>query len=125
MPPLPLDLDSTLPLEPTLPLTPELKTAYQALYTKLQTAIDSTSDATTLITLNDSRADINDILTKDAMYRIHQSTQAFIDLQQSIKDTNADLLLLKARIAAITAEIATAAQIIAAVDKLLSLIPGL
>lgn len=112
------------PNQPTIPLTPEARAAYQDLYDKCEAAIENTADPAVLATLNDSQSNVDDILTKDAMYRLHADTALFEALLKQINDTNHDLQKLKDRVAAVASHIATAGAILAAINKVLTLVPG-
>ncbi|QNI30519.1 hypothetical protein H7849_15355 [Alloacidobacterium dinghuense] len=112
------------PSQPTIPLTPEARAAYQDLYDKYETAIENTTDPGILQALNDSQSSVDNILTKDSMYRLHANTALFEALLSQINDTNNDLKKLKNEIAAIASHIATAGEILAAINKVLTLVPG-
>lgn len=106
---------------PTIPLIPAGRAAYQDLYGKYETAIENTTDPGVLAAPNAAQAQVDDILTKDDMYRIHADTALFQALLDQINDTNADLERLKDQIAAVASHIATAGAIIGAINKVLSL----
>ena len=108
---------------PTIPLTPPVRAAYQYLYNNYEAAIENTTDPGVLAALNSSQADVDDILTKDSMYRLHADTALFQSLLEQINSTNAGLAQLKAQITAIASDIATAGEIIGAINKVLSLVP--
>lgn len=110
--------------EPTVPLTPELRAAYQDLYSRYETAIENTTDPVVLQALNDSQTNVDDILTKDATYRLHANTALFEDLLSQINNTNDDLEKLKTQIAAVASHIETAAEILTAINKVLTLVSG-
>jgi hypothetical protein len=109
---------------PSIPLTDELRAAYKDLYTKYESAIESTTDVAILEALNASRLDVDDVLTKDTMYRLHANTELFAVLLKQINDTNEGLSTLKGQIAAVASHIALAGDIIAAINKVLSIVPG-
>lgn len=112
------------PTQPTIPLTTELRAAYQDLYDKYETAIENTTDPVVLQALNDSQTSVDSILTKDAMYRLHANTALFEALLSQINTTNDDLRKLETQIAAVASHIATAGEILTAINKVLTLIPG-
>jgi hypothetical protein len=112
------------PAAPSIPLTPEVRAAYQALYDLYESAIEATIDPGVLQTLNASQTDVGDILTKDNMYQLHADTALFTAMQEQIKSTNDSLQTVKTQIAAIASHIALAGDIIAAIDKLLTIMPG-
>ncbi len=107
----------------TLPLAPEMRLAYINLSDKYQLTIMSTADVGLLQQLVASKLDVDNILTKDNMYRLNASTALFAALLQQITSTNADLVKLKAEIAAIAGDIAMAGEILSGIDKVLTLVP--
>ncbi len=115
----------TTPTGPTIPLTPEVRAAYQDLYNKLETAIENTTDVGALETLNASQLDVGNVLTKDAEYQLNANTALFNALLQQINTTNAGLKALKAEILTISSGISTFGTILGAVDKILTMVPGL
>ena len=112
------------PVPPSIPLTPEVRASYQNLYDVYESAIEGTTDPGVLQLLNSSQADVDDILTKDNMYQFHADTALFSALQDQIKTTNDSLAALKGQIAAVASHIALAGNILAAIDKILTLVPG-
>jgi hypothetical protein len=109
---------------PSIPLAPAVLAAYRNLYNKYEDAIENATDPNLLAALNASQAQVDDILTKDAMYRLHADTALFQALLEQINGTNADLAKLKAQIAAIASGISTAGEIIGAINNVLSLFPA-
>jgi hypothetical protein len=116
LPPLP-------PSPPTIPLTPEIRAAYEDLYDKYEAEIEITTNLGVREALLASQTDVDDILSKDRMYRFDANTAALGELLTQIQGTNEDLVKLKAQIAAITSEISTAGEILAAINKVLTLVP--
>lgn len=114
-----------LPTEVSIPLSPEVRAAYQDLYDKIQAEIDSTMDATVLGTLNPQLNEVDQVLTKDDEYKLTQDTAVFAALKTQINSVNQGLKTLRAEIAATASHFATAGAIIGAIDKVLTLIPGL
>lgn len=114
----------TTPSAPTIPLTPELRAAYQNLLDKYQTAIENTADPGVLEALNSSRTNVDNVLTKDTMYRIEANTVLYGALLQQINGTNDELKALQAQILAISSGVSTFGDILGAIDKVLTLIPG-
>jgi septal ring factor EnvC (AmiA/AmiB activator) len=104
----------------TIPLTPAAKAAYQDLYIKIQTAIDSTMDLATVEALNQAWPQIDQVLTEDGEYTLTHNTNIFASLQQQIKTTNDSITQLRTQIAAIASHFAMAGEIIAAINKVLS-----
>jgi hypothetical protein len=108
---------------PIVPLSDAARAAYQDLYHKIQTAIEETADAIALTTLNDSRSSIDDVLTKDNIYRLQLNTIKFSEVYDQVKQANGQLSTLKTRITAVSSHIRTAAEIVAAIDKVLTIVP--
>jgi hypothetical protein len=113
-----------LPANPTIPLTPEVRAAYQDLYNKIQAAIDSTWDEATVQALNTWSAEVDQVLTKDDLYNRSKDTAIFSALQKQINYTNEGLKTLRDQIASIASHFAMAADILAAINKVLTLVPG-
>ncbi len=111
------------PASLSLPLTPEQRAAYQDLYDSYETAIESTTDVGVLEALEASQLDVENILTKDAMYRLEANTALYEALLGQIQSTNADLAKLQAQIRAISTDVSTFGDILAAITKVLTLIP--
>jgi hypothetical protein len=109
---------------PTFPLSPQALATYENLYDKLQAEIESTTDGIALTTLNDSRDEVADLLDKNDTYQQDHNTELLADLADAFKATNDNLVVLKKQIAAVAAHISAAADIIAAVDKVLTMFPG-
>lgn len=107
----------------TIPLSPEVRTAYQQLYDKIQAAIESTMDAAALEALNPWQNMIDQVLTQDDEYRLSQDTNIFAALQKQIQCVNDGLTELRGQISSIASHFATAGDVIAAIDKILSLFP--
>jgi hypothetical protein len=118
-----LTTPSTPPV-PDIPLTPEIRSAYQDLLNKYQTAIDNSSDPGVLEALNSSRTNVDNVLTKDSMYRIQATTALYNALLQQISGTNDELNVLQAQILAISSGISTFSDILSAIEKVLTLVPG-
>jgi hypothetical protein len=108
----------------TLPLTAEQRAAYQNLYDKYETAIENTTDVGVLEALNASQLDVENVLTKDAMYQLEANTALYDALLSQINSTNKGLKTLQAQIHAIAAGASMFGSILAAISKVLALIPG-
>jgi len=108
----------------SLPLTAEQRAAYQDLYNKYEAAIESTADVGLLTSLNASQSDVEAVLDKDAEYGLAANTALYQALLLQINTTNSNLKKLKIQIQAIASGISTFSEILAAIDKLLPLIPG-
>ena len=114
-----------MPGPPTIPLSADVRQAYQDLYDTMEAAIEGTIDAAVLEALNASQAQVDDVLTKDDMYRLHSNTDLFNALQKQINDANCALKTLQNQIASIAAGFNEAGQVLAAINKVLTLIPGI
>jgi hypothetical protein len=112
------------PPSPAIPLTADLRAAYEDLYAKLENEIENSTDPGSLEVLNAAQANVDDILDKDDMYRLHADTALFQALLEQINTTNADLKTLRDQISAVASHFATAGDILAAINKVLTLIPG-
>lgn len=115
---------ASLPAGVSIPLTADVKAAYQDLYDKIQAAIESTMDEAALEALNPQWYEVDQVLTKDDEYRLSQNTAVFAALKTQIDSTNQGLKTFRAEIESIASHFAMAGAVIAAVDKLFSLIPG-
>jgi flagellar biosynthesis/type III secretory pathway protein FliH len=115
---------NTLPTTPLIPLSPELQAAYEALNAKYEAELEITRDPGVSEALNAAQTDVDNILTKNALYLKSQDTNLFAALKQQIDSTNAGLQSLKDQIASVASHISTAGEIIGAIDKVLSLLPG-
>ena len=121
-----IDLRAALGAPPLSPLTDEQRADYHDLYDKLQTAMeDNASDPTVYLPLKDARSDVDAILTKDTLYRLQANTALYQSLVTQIKDTNVDLAQLKAEILAIDDKLQRFADVVAAVDKVITKFPVL
>ena len=107
----------------TIPLTPDVRAAYQDLYNKIKTAIDSTMDLATIEALNKWWPEVDQVLTQDDEYTMSQDTNVFAALQKQIKCVNDGITELRGQISSIASHFAMAGDVIAAIDKVLSLFP--
>jgi hypothetical protein len=110
---------------PTIPLTPDLRAAYEDLYDKYETAIENTRDPGVSEALQASQLDVEDILTKDDLYQFEADTALYAALLQQITTTNTNLATLKTQIEALTSHVSTFGDILAAITKVLTLVPTL
>jgi hypothetical protein len=115
----------SIPVAPMIPLTVEVRQAYQDLNDRMETAIENTADVAVLEPLNTWQGEVDGILTKDAMYQLHADSALFDALQKQICDTNKGLKTLQAQIEAIASHFAEAGEVLAAINKVLTLIPGI
>ena len=114
-----------MPGAPTIPLTPEVRQAYRDLYDTMEAAIEGTNDAAVLQALLAKQTEVDNVLTKDDMYRLHANAELFNALLDQINDTNDQLETLKKQISSITEGFNMAGQVLAAINKVLTLIPGI
>lgn len=110
---------------PIFPLSTEVRQAYEDLFARLENAIENTTDVALLQALNPMQTEVGNVLTKDNMFRLHQNTALFEALQKQIDDTNDGLRTLQQQISSIAAGFNVAGQVLAAIDKVLSLVPGI
>ena len=108
----------------TIPLTPTVRAAYVDLYNKIQDAIDSTMDLATVEALNQWQPQVRLVLDEDDEYTFSKDTNIFASLQKQIKTTNDGIAQLRTQITAIASHFAMAGEIIAAINKILSLLPA-
>ena len=113
-----------LPANPAIPLSPDARAAYQDLYNKMQTAIDSTMDLATLQALNAWQPKVEQMLTEDDNYKLNADTAVFDSLQKQINYVNQGLKTLREQISSIASHIAVAGEVITAINKVLTLVPG-
>lgn len=113
-----------LPANPSVPLAPDVRAAYQDLYVKIQAGIDSTMDLAAVQALNTWRDEVDQVLTKDDEYKLSADTAIFEALQKQITYTNQGLKTLRNQISSIASHFAMAGDVIAAIDKVLTLFPG-
>lgn len=116
---------NSLPADVVIPLSPQVRAAYQDLYNKIQAAIDSTMDLAALEALNPQLYEVDQVLTKDDEYRLTSDTAVFAALKAQINSVNQGLTRLREEIQSITSHFAMAGTVITAIDKVLSLVPGL
>jgi hypothetical protein len=68
---------------------------------------------------------VDDVLTRDAIYRIQANSAGFEALKSQINDTNDELKKLQEQIESIASHFELAGQILAAINKVLTLVPGI
>jgi hypothetical protein len=116
---------NSLPTDIAIPLSPNMKAAYQNLYKTIQAAVDSTMDAAAVQALNPQLYEIDQVLTKNDEYTISSDTAIFQALKTQISSVNQGLTKLRGEIDSISSHFAMAGAVIAAIDKVLALVPGL
>ena len=110
---------------PTIPLTPDVRASYEDVYAKNQAAIDTTNDFEVLKSLNASQLDIGNLLSADDQYRIHADSALFQTMLTQIDITNAGLKVLQTKIAGIAKNISTFGEVAGAINKVLTMVPGI
>ncbi|MGD0098636.1 MAG: hypothetical protein ABSB60_19320 [Terracidiphilus sp.] len=113
-----------LPANPTIPLTPDVRAAYQDLYEKMQAQIDSTMDAAVIEALNAVQPQVEAVLTKDDEFKLSADTAVFGALRSQISQTNKGLKDLLDDVSSISSDFSMAGDIIGAIQKVLTLVPG-
>ena len=109
---------------PAIPLAPAIRAAYQDLSAKYQAAFDANPDYAFRVEVRDWKTDVDNILEKDAMYRMNANTALLEAILVQIKGTNTDLVKIKAEIAAIAGDFALVGDILTAINKVLTLLPA-
>ena len=112
------------PAAPAIPLTSQVRAAYTDLYDQFETAIENTRDPGVRTTLLASQSNVDNVLTKDDMYRLEANTALYSALLDQINSTNSDLDALQGQILAISSGVSTFGGIVAAISKVLTLVSG-
>ncbi len=115
---------NNLPANLAIPLTPDVRAAYQALYNTIQAQLDSTMDEVAIEALNAWQPEVDQVLRKDDLYKLAANTSNLEALQKQIDYTNQGLKTLQGQISSTASHFAMAADIITAIDKVLTLIPA-
>ena len=118
-------MSTILPASPTIPLSDDVRAAYSDLYDTLEAEYQSNPDATARQAIGPVRDNVSNILTKDDMCKFSQDTALFKALLSQINDTNTSLKTLQSQIAATASHFQTAASILGAINRVLTLLPGL
>ena len=111
-----------LPAAPTIPLSDDLRSAYQDLYSKLDTEYQNNIDGTAQATLQPARLNVRNVLTKDDECKFAQDTALFSALAAQISSTTDALKTLQAEMNATLSHFQTASAILGAVTKVLGLL---
>jgi hypothetical protein len=74
--------------------------------------------------MNASQLDVDNILTKDALYQLEANTALYDALLVQINSTNDDLKKLKAQMLAIANGVAIFGDVLGAIEKVLTMVPG-
>ena len=109
----------------TIPLSADVRASYEDVYAKNQAAINSTNDFELLKSLNESQTAIGNLLSADDQYRIHADDAKYKEILAQLAQTNAGLDALQNKIAGIAGEFGVLADVVGAITKLLTIVPGL
>jgi hypothetical protein len=104
---------------------PDVAVSYQNVYDALGRAYWEASDIPTKDQIYGAQEAIGDIITQLDEQGIAQNTNLFVQLQPKIVAVNASLKTIQGEITQITKNINTAATVVSAISKVLSLFPGL
>jgi hypothetical protein len=115
-------LSTTPPASPTIPLSDDVRAAYDDLYNKLEAEYQSNPDATAREAIGPARDNVSNVLTKDDMCKFSQDTALFNALLSQINNTNTGLKTLQAQVAETASHFQTAADILGAVNRVLTLV---
>ncbi len=108
---------------PAIPLTADLRAAYENLSAKYQAAFLANPDYAFRLQVHDWKTDVDDILEKDARYRLDANTALLQALLEQIESTNVDLAKIKVQITAVAADFALAGDVLSAINTVLTLLP--
>jgi hypothetical protein len=111
---------ANLPTSPTIPLSDELHAAYNDLLNSLQAQYQSSADPAVRGAIGPLLYSVDDILTKDNMYKLSQDTAIFAALQTQITSTNQGLQTLQAQIGSTDSRFSMAGDILAGITKVLT-----
>lgn len=114
-----------VPENPEIPLKPDVRSAYEELYGRYESAIENTTDTTLLEKLNASQQAVADVIDADNEAILNQNTDTFAAVLQRIGIANKGIADLKTQIATIAKNIGMYAGILSGIDKVLSLVPGI
>jgi len=104
---------------------PDVAVSYQNVYDALGKAYWEASDIPSKDQIYGTQEAIGDIITQLDEQGIAQNTNMFVQLQPKIVAVNASLKTIQGEITQITKNINTAATVVSAISKVLSLFPGL
>lgn len=114
-----------VPENPEIPLKPDVRAAYEDLYGQYESAIENTTDTALLEKLNASQQAVADVIDADNEAVLNQNTDTFAAVLQRIGIANKGISDLKAQIAKIAKNIGMYAGILAGIDKVLGMVPGI
>jgi purine-nucleoside phosphorylase len=104
---------------------PDTAAAYQAVYDALGDAYWQASDINSKDLVYGAQEAIGDIITQLNQQGIASNTALFLQLAPKINAANATLKTIQDQIATITKNVGTAATVVSAISKVLSLFPSL
>jgi hypothetical protein len=108
---------------PPILQNPDTAASYQAVYDALGRAYWEASDINSKDLVYGAQEAIGDILTQLDEQELASNSNFFIQLQPKIAAVNASLKTIQAQIGNITKNVNTAATVISAISKVLSLFP--
>jgi len=111
------------PAIPSLPQNPDIAAAYQQAFDALGTAYWDASDPTSKALIRGTKDAIGDIITVLDEQDLATNTAAFLALTPKMKAINDQLKQIEASINQITKNIDTVSSVLAAANKVLSLLP--
>lgn len=114
---------STAP--PSILQNPDLASSYKAVFDALGRAYWEASDIPSKDLIHGAQEAIGEILTELDEQGLASNTDLFIQLEPKFAAVNASLTTIKTEIANITRNISTAATVVSAISKVLSLWPSL
>lgn len=109
---------------PAILQNPDVATSYQAVFDALGRAYWEASDISSKDLIHGAQEAIGDILTQLDEQGLASNTSLFIQLQPKVAAVNDSLATIKADITKITKNVSTAATVVSAISKVLSLFPG-
>ena len=116
---------AAVPANPEIPLKPDVLAAYKSLYDQYESAIENTTDTALLEKLNTSQQAVADVINLNNQAILNQNTETFAKVLAQIGVANKAISDLKAEIEKIAKDIGMYAGILAGIDKVLGMIPGI
>jgi hypothetical protein len=110
-------------LTPPIAQPPDLAMAYEQLYDELGRAYWHATDIESKDLLHGTQAAIGDIITAMDEDELAENTAAFTAMLPKVKAVNDALKEIQDRITRITKDIDTASKVLAAVNKVLTMVP--
>lgn len=113
------------PAQPSIPFGNDVAAAYQAAYDNLDKAYWEASDIDSKDFIHGTMSALSEIISDTDEQDLAANTALFEALEPKIKAANQALNKIKEEIAKITKNIATAGMVVAAINKAVSMFPGL